>query len=468
MPDGEHRSWPRDPSSRPSPNVGVSATGDSGARQPDRPPSVSSGRTATGRSHGGRQVWKPLRDFSSNAAIELTRDVEAPPTTTGRKQTSRYGLNDNRSMATKDPRIHHYIPQAYLRGFAWKRGEKNWHVHAWDLPGQRRFQPNTKNICCERDFLKLESGGDSPYKLESDMAKFESSARQAILHTEGTKTFEGEARNLILNFIALLAVRSPEMREHMRANYERLVKMVARVSMNHETYFDATVKKMQEDGFDIGDDFTYECMKAYIDSENYKIDVPREQHITSEFKMVGRVFNYLAMRKWKLYVLREGEGSFVTTDHPVSLTWFDRAQIPPHMRDSPGHGMKSTELIFPLTSKTLLHGRFDFEKDEVEDCGGPLAAACNSRMIASCYKYAFSVSERIPYLIPPNQVYFDDQVLLRVKEYADSRPRAEPPKEQSWSVRDGPPIPKMVDAPDEPETDWSDPKYDAIFGPRPQ
>lgn len=368
-------------------------------------------------------------------------------------------------MAT-DPRIHHYIPQAYLRGFGWKRGEKNWHVHAWDLPGQRRFQPNTKNICCERDFLKFDNGEDSPYKLESEMAKFENLARQAILHVAESKTFAEKDRNCILNFIALLAVRSPEMRENMRDNQERLLKMVMKVSLCNKRYVEATLEQMRMQGVAVGDDVTYERMKEFTEREDYKIEVPRERHIVSEFKMVDPVLKYLDMRKWKLYVLRVGEGSFVTTDHPVSLTWCEPDKIPPHMRHSPGHGMKSTELIFPLTSNTLLHGRFDFDKDAVDEAGRPLAAVCNSRMIASCYKYAFSVSEKIPYLIPPSNLYFDDQVLVRLQQYADSKPKVEEPKEQSWSVRDGPAIPKIIDAPDREEPDWNDPKHDAIFGPR--
>ena len=374
-------------------------------------------------------------------------------------------MRENLGMAT-DPRIHHYIPQAYLRGFGWKRGEKTWHVHAWDVPGQRRFQPNTKNICCERDFNKFDNGEDSPYKLESEMAKFENLARQAILHVAESRTFAGQDRNCILNFIALLAVRSPEMRENMRGTQERLLKMVTKVSMSNKQYFEATLEKMRAENVTVGDDLTYQRMKEFADREEYTIQVPRERHIVSEFKLVDAVLKYLDIRKWKLYVLRKGEESFVTTDHPVSLTWFEPDKIPPHIRHSPGHGMKSTELIFPLTSNTLLHGRFDFDKDEVEEAGGTLAAACNSRMIASCYRYAFSRSEKIPYLIPPNNLYFDDQVLVRLKQYADSKPKAEKPRERSWSVRDGPPIPKMIDAPEVEEPDWPSPKYDAIFGPR--
>lgn len=362
-----------------------------------------------------------------------------------------------------DPRIHHYIPQAYLRGFGWKRGEKNWHVNTWDLPGQRRFRPNTKNICCERDFLKFDNGEDSPYKLEAEMGKFENLVRQAILRVADTKTFAGEDRTYILSLVALLAVRSPQMREHMRETEERLLKMMLDVTLEKKERWDATVHKMRKKGLPIRNDVTYEQIKDLQKKDPFKLDLPRERQIVSELKMFESVLKYVGLRKWKLYVLRKGEGSFVTTDHPVSLTWCEPNAVPPFMRHSPGFGMKSTELIFPLTHTCLLHGRFDFEADAVEKAGEPLAAACNSRMIASCYKYAFSVDERIPYLIPPNSRYFDDQVLVRLKKYADTKSKADEPNEQSWSVRSGRPMPTMIDAPAKEEEDWNYPKFDVLF-----
>ena len=80
-------------------------------------------------------------------------------------------------MAT-EPRIHHYIPQAYIRGFGWKR-VKNWYVNAADLNALKFIQPNTKNICAERDFLRIELDGHPPDKLEREMGRFETQAREA-------------------------------------------------------------------------------------------------------------------------------------------------------------------------------------------------------------------------------------------------------------------------------------------------
>ena len=84
-------------------------------------------------------------------------------------------------------------------------------------------------------------------------------------------------------------------------------------------------------------------------------------------------------------------------------------------------------------------------------------------MIASSYRCSFSASEKIPYYIPPNNVYSYDQMLVNLRKYGDSQSEIEQPKEQSWSVRSGPPIPKMIDAPEEEARDWNDPAYDVLF-----
>ncbi|MCP5280157.1 MAG: DUF4238 domain-containing protein [Rhodoferax sp.] len=85
-----------------------------------------------------------------------------------------------KSVMATEARIHHYIPQAYLRGFGWNSG-KNWYVHGLDLRKKSFFQPNTKNVCCERDFLRVDVKGHAPDVIEREMGKLEADARQAIL-----------------------------------------------------------------------------------------------------------------------------------------------------------------------------------------------------------------------------------------------------------------------------------------------
>lgn len=328
-------------------------------------------------------------------------------------------------MAKDDPRIHHYIPQAYLRGFGWKRGEKQWYVHAYDMKKLRHFQPNIKGVCAQRDFMRVDAEGYDPYQLEAEMSKFEGRARESILRVAQTNMFDGEDRTYMLNLMALFAVRYPQMRENMRDFQERVLKMSMSLTLAKKERWESTIRKMKEDGIEVDDSITYKQVKEFHDNDQYKIQVPRERHIRSEVKLHETVLQLLANRKWKLWHAMEGHGKFVTSDHPVVLTWDKPHEIPPMMRHSPGFGMLDTEVIFPMTSGVLLVGRFDGE-EAVAPANGVVIGYYNSRIIGHCFDFAFSQEPTFPYVIPPNYLFFDDKYLERAKEFHERMANAKP------------------------------------------
>ena len=260
-------------------------------------------------------------------------------------------------MAT-EARIHHYIPQAYLRGFGWQKG-KNWYLHAADLKKHHYFQPNTKNICAERDFMRFEMKGQSPDRLEKEMGTFEGKARQALLHVAETRTFEGENRTYVLNLMALLAVRSPQMRENMRDFQERVMKQVMSLTLATKERWEGQMEQLKAAGKAVNENVTYEEVKEFHERGEYKVNVRREFQIGSELKTHQTVLDTLAGRKWKLFYAGKDQGVFVTSDHPVVVSWNHFERIPPMMRRSPGFGMSDTEVIFPITHNCCLLGRFE-------------------------------------------------------------------------------------------------------------
>jgi|688.fasta_scaffold1860224_1 hypothetical protein len=56
-----------------------------------------------------------------------------------------------------EARKHHYIPKAYLNGFAEKRGRRQWHTNVTDLVRICTYPTNTSNVCSERDFLRIDA-----------------------------------------------------------------------------------------------------------------------------------------------------------------------------------------------------------------------------------------------------------------------------------------------------------------------
>jgi hypothetical protein len=324
------------------------------------------------------------------------------------------------AMAKDDPRNHHYIPQAYLRGFGWKRGEKQWYVHAYAMKELRHFQPNIKGVCAQRDFMRVDVPGHDPYKLEEEMSKFESRARESILRVAETRMFDGEDRTYILNLMALFAVRYPQMREHMREFQERVLKQVLGLTLAEKGRWESQIRQMKEAGVAVNDKITYEQAKDFHERGEYTIEVPRERHIETETKLHETVLQLLGNRKWTVLYAGEDQGKFLTSDHPVVITWDEPQKMPPFMRHSPGFGMRDTEVVFPLTSTTFLVGRFDGDEG-VHEASGGLIGYYNTLMIGHCFDFAFSQEPAFPYLIPPDDLYFDDRYLERVKAFYEKQ-----------------------------------------------
>ena len=254
---------------------------------------------------------------------------------------------------------------------------------------------------------------------------FETQARDAILRVAKSRKFEGDDRIIILNLMALLAVRHPLMRENMRQFQERTMKLMMGLVLAKEERWEAQIRRMKEDGQAPDEDVTYEQIKEFHDRGQYTIEVAREFHIGAEFKMFEPVLQTLVARKWKLYYAGERQGHFITTDHPVVLTWNHPDEVPLMHRHSPGFAMIDTEVVFPLTHECFLLGRFEGMLNGSEEAYAPFIARCNTRMISHAFDFAVMINESFPYVIPPDQVYWDDKFMDRVKEYRDKSPLKE-------------------------------------------
>ena len=312
-------------------------------------------------------------------------------------------------MAT-EARHHHYIPQAYLKGFACERTEKQWYSNVTDLLAQRTYVANVRNICGERDFMRIEIEGHSPDAIENGLSSFENKGIEAIRRVSDSGTFYGDDANWTLNLMALLAVRSPEMRENQRDFHEQVAKRILDVTLASKERWDGQVAKMQADGIPVND-ATYEEIKAFHKNEQYKVTVAREYQIGTEFKMMETVLHALGKRQWSIYRTDGRSGEFLTTNRPVTLTYNSPEKIPLLYRNSPGFACPDTEVYFPLNRHSLLIGRFD-RKEEIADVPQHFIAAVNTHMMMHCFGKAFSTQQEILYVDIRDQLICHDSLLL--------------------------------------------------------
>ena len=110
-------------------------------------------------------------------------------------------------------------------------GKGDYELTVANLATGRFFETNPRNVGGERDFNRIEIEGHPPDALEQMLAGFEADAAESIRRTGESRKFEGDDRRNILNLMALLVVRSPQMREHIRKHHERLMKMMLSLTL---------------------------------------------------------------------------------------------------------------------------------------------------------------------------------------------------------------------------------------------
>lgn len=307
-----------------------------------------------------------------------------------------------------EARHHHYVPQGYLRGFGHKKG-KNWFVFANDLGTGRSYETNTRNVCGERDFMRFESEGHAPDVLEKELSKLEGAACEAIRNVVRAAKFESEDKVLILNLMALLAVRSPERRESMRQSHETVAKRLLDLILADKERWDAETEKLGDAN---SSTVSYEQAKEFHERGEYTIQVNRERHIISEFDVFDTVLRLLGRRLWTLYTTNGEHGDFVTTNRPVAISFNEPEKVPLSMRYSPGFGLKETEVYFPLTKHAFLIGRWD-KGGYTEVATQTFIAAANTHMMAQSYGQVFSDRRQVLHCDASPTMHWDANFMRR-------------------------------------------------------
>lgn len=320
----------------------------------------------------------------------------------------------------KEARHHHYIPQCYLRGFGVGNG-KRCKVTVADLQTGSYFETNPRNIGGVRDFNRVAVDGMKPDALEGMLSTFEGKVADAIRNVSQNSKFEGEDRLAILNLIALLAIRSPQQRENLRRFEERLLKQVIGLTLATKERWEGQIQQLKAAGKPVDDSLTYDDMKAFYDKDKYDITMNNEHHIGLEFTGIDAVLPALVHRKWRLHTTTRAQGCFVTSDHPVLLSYKDPEKVPLIYRHSPGFGLLDTEVIFPLTQNALLVGTFD-GRDATSQASFDLVAMANRRMIERAFQQVYTPDRVFPYIGPDMQLHCDPYFMDAFKGTADKEP----------------------------------------------
>lgn len=284
-------------------------------------------------------------------------------------------------------RNHHYLPQAYLKGFTRSGGKKS-KLQVLDIIRRKAFETIPRNVGGIRDFNRIELEGHDPDAFENALSKFEGEVSQAIATFEEDRVFEGKPRLTILNLVALMAVRSPQFREQVRRFMADISGHIMDLSLATKERWESLQRQMEQDGHPRSE-ISYEKLKQFHESKQYELSVNREYHIALEISGMNAVLPALLQRSWTVIEATEDSGPFITSDHPVMLVWKNPEQIPRLYRTSPGHAMRDTEVSFPVTRNLCITGEFEGETGHIH-ATRQLVSLINARTAALAHERLFA------------------------------------------------------------------------------
>ena len=283
-------------------------------------------------------------------------------------------------------RHHHYLSQCYLKGFT-QGSAKNSKLTVLDLKSHARFETIPRNVGGMRDFNRIEIAGVDPEIVEKAQADFEGKVATALKKLDASSNFSGETKNIILELIGMLAIKSPEMRRHLAEPQIKVAKLMMAMNLESKERWESQVAKFKKStGEDLPGDATFEEVKSAFEQGALEVSVSKEHQIQMELVGVREITNLLHQRNWLLLKPEDEAGEFITTDNPVSLA-FNKPASSTFV--SPGFGLPDTMVYFPVSKNLALVGEFGGEVG-VRAADKYLVATLNSKVIVNSYQRVFA------------------------------------------------------------------------------
>ena len=285
-----------------------------------------------------------------------------------------FGVTPEREMAGERPRRHHYLPRFYLAGFT-DSGQRDGRLHVISLQDGHRLIGTPESVGHQRDFYRLDGVEDGAFELEHAFAEIEGGAATAIRSTINNRQLpaDDELFSYLINFVALMAARVPQTRENFARPLRRVWEMLLEIELSSRERFEALVQQARAAGEQIPD-VDYKHLRQSFREGRIVLEVSQAQHIQTLLHAAETLVPLLAARHWRLLFATGAE--FITSDHPVALTW--TVPRPPSFY-GPGFGIAGTDVTLPLTKSIALLGRLEPQQHDTIELDQRGVASLNSR-----------------------------------------------------------------------------------------
>lgn len=318
-------------------------------------------------------------------------------------------------------RGHHWVSQTHLARFT-ADGHKDSKLYVVDLDQRKVFSTTPANVCKQRDFNRVESADLPPNALETGLSKFEGLLGPALTEIlRAPELTSWDNWNIVLNFMALLSVRNPVIRSHVkRRAEEHWIRTIEDATDTPEKYA-ALLARAQAAG-DVAKDAKpdFEKHRAFLSERQFTVEFPHGTFVPAEFDTIDDLLPTLGRRDWVIVQAAKDSGGFVTTDRPVTPCRLDgKHPSPEHSVD---YASQDSMVFFALSPRLLAIG-FPGDKGRrlrVADADRNLVERANFNMIRVCQKQVFAPDDRFE--VRPNPkapVFVGDKILELFGEWED-------------------------------------------------
>lgn len=291
------------------------------------------------------------------------------------------------------PRRHHYVPSFYLAGFT-ASGSNEDRLFVFDQ-GQIRSWPSTpENAGHKRDFYAVDLGPDvDPACFESEvLARLEAEFSRVIRRSVESESLpQGRDMDMLLNFVAVMATRTPRIRRLVGQVTDLTVKAMMQSVVTSPEGWQKFRDHLREAGMQNSED-EFEQMREFILSGEYEVDLDQTSHVQKIVELVDAMLPLLGERHWSLGIAAAGMPDLVCSDAPVSLAPTDRFGSGDELHLANHH----TLLSIPLTRRAVLLGWY--EKRPPVFSVTEFGVLSTNMLTISEAEYVFSNEEDFAYL----------------------------------------------------------------------
>lgn len=252
----------------------------------------------------------------------------------------------------QQPRKHHYVPNFYLAGFT-KSESDNGELYVLDQAQRRQWKSTPANTARQTDYYAINAKpGSDEMVVEKLLGDIEGKCSVVIKWLiEHRKLPDGQDLDVLLNFVALMAVRVPAIRNTISNFTDEVLKALSRTMVASEHGWKQFMQA--NDGVEAANGVTHEEMKKFIDSDDYTIDLEQSWHVGTMLQMGSVLVPVLAERSWSVWIANEDAPDLICSDRPVCLRWRSPQPFPP------GFGHKNTVVTIPIGKRIAIAGQFE-------------------------------------------------------------------------------------------------------------